>query len=246
MQSFSPTIRWAGLSHVGRQRPRNEDVFHVLEEQACAVLADGMGGHRGGDVAARIAVEQACAWLQPRLADPAAMLAQRLCEAAEQANLAVLAAAERERGLIGMGATLLLAVLRPGRLIYASVGDSRLYRFRSGGLAQLTRDHTMLQDLVDGGMITAEQARLAPFRGMLTRALGVMPGVEADAGEVDLCTGDLLLLCSDGLTDMLDDDTIAGLLAEGDTLEEQAAALVQGANRAGGRDNITVVLARAD
>ncbi len=247
MQPSSLSVQWAALSNVGRLRPRNEDVLRVLDERACAVLSDGMGGHRGGDVAARISVDCFCAEMERYFAEPQAEqpLGAALCAAVEAANRAVLEAAERERGLTGMGATLVAAVLRRGTVCFASVGDSRLYRFRAGHLLQLTRDHTMLQELVDGGMITAEQARQTPFRGMLTRALGVVPDVEVEVAQADLRAGDVLLLCSDGLTDMIDDDVIAAVLDNEDNLDVCAAVMVALANEAGGRDNISIVLARA-
>ncbi|WP_230976751.1 Stp1/IreP family PP2C-type Ser/Thr phosphatase [Pseudothauera rhizosphaerae] len=247
MPASSLGVRWAALSDIGRQRTRNEDAFRIVPERAYAVLADGMGGHRGGDVAARIVVDTFCSEMERHFAEAAGDgdCEQGMLAAVNGANSAVLDAAARERGFLGMGATLVALVADADGLVFAGVGDSRLYRYRGGALEQLTHDHTMLQELVDGGMISAEQASKAPFRGMLTRALGVAPDVEVEVAHTDLQAGDLLLLCSDGLTDMVGDDVIAAALAGDRSLDERAAALVALANAAGGRDNVTVVLACA-
>jgi protein phosphatase len=244
MQASSLAVRWAALSDIGLQRARNEDAFLVVPERSYAVLSDGMGGHRGGDVAARIVIDTVRDELCRRpVGSGAEASASALRAAVLAANDAVLAAAAEDRGLTGMGATVVAASLCADGLVFANVGDSRLYRYREGRLEQLTHDHTMLQELVDGGMISPEQALRTPFRGMLTRALGVEPEVLVDVRQTDLRPGDMLLMCSDGLTDMVDDDEIAVMLAAGGDVDDRAAALVAYANAGGGRDNITVVLA---
>ncbi|AVZ79961.1 Stp1/IreP family PP2C-type Ser/Thr phosphatase [Zoogloeaceae bacteirum Par-f-2] len=244
MQASSLAVRWAALSDVGLQRVRNEDAFLVEPARSYAVVADGMGGHNAGDVAARIVIDTIGEVLRQRLPEHGVEARASVLRAAVlAANDAVRAAAARDRGLTGMGATVVVANPCADGLIFASVGDSRLYRLRAGRLDQLTHDHTMLQELVDGGMISPEQARRVPFRGMLTRALGVEDEVLVDVGRTDLQPGDLLLMCSDGLTDMVDADELASLLAAPGDVQACAATLVASANAEGGRDNITVVLA---
>lgn len=244
MHTSPLAVRWAALSDIGLQRARNEDAFFVEPERAYAVLSDGMGGHRGGDVAARIVIDTVRNELCRRpFGNGAADSASALRAAVIAANDAVLSAAAADRGLTGMGATVVAACLCADALVFASVGDSRLYRYRDGALQQLTHDHTMLQELVDGGMITPEQALRTPFRGMLTRALGVEFEVLVDVRQTDLRRGDILLMCSDGLTDMVDSEEIAATLGQAGGIDDRAATLVAFANAGGGRDNITVVLA---
>lgn len=244
MQASSLAVRWAALSDIGLQRARNEDAFLVVPECAYAVLSDGMGGHRGGDVAARIVIETVEREMSQRVhGGDAAASVSALRAAVMAANDAVHAAAADDRGLAGMGATVVAASVCADALVFASVGDSRLYRYRQGVLEQLTHDHTMLQELVDGGMITAEQAQRAPFRGMLTRALGVEPEVLVDVRQVGIEPGDMVLMCSDGLTDMVEPEVIAATLAIDGEVDDRVAALVSLANAGGGRDNVTVVLA---
>lgn len=243
MSGCSVPARWAAVSDVGLVRRRNEDAFRILPEQGRVVLADGMGGHRAGDVAAQMAIDTFCAELAA-LIDGGAAPPAALPLAVSRANAAVYAAGRSDARFAGMGATLVAGVLVPEGLVYAHVGDSRLYRWRGGCLQQLTCDHTMLQDLVGAGMISPEQARQVPFRGLLTRALGVGPEIEVDVGHADLQAGDVLLLCSDGLTDMLEDDEIVTRLRSGGDVHDWATGLVADANAHGGRDNITVVLAQ--
>lgn len=245
-------IELCGRSHVGRVRARNEDYLAVRPEEAWAVLADGMGGYRGGDVAARLSVETVLRRLEVdaspgSFASPDA-LAHLLWRAALEANEAVWREAFHVKELAGMGATLVMAAFVRGCAVAVHVGDSRLYRWRAGLLAQLTRDHTMLQELVDGGIMSPEEAARSKFRGLLTRGLGVAQTVVPEVGVHEALRGDLFMLCSDGLTDMLRDSEIASLLAVGAAgqggLDELADRLVEEANRKGGRDNVSVILAR--
>ena len=245
-------VELCGRSHVGRVRSRNEDYLAVREAEGWAVLADGMGGYRGGDVAARLSVEAVLGLLAAELPGDAPAspdsLSHLLWRAAAEANAAVFGEAARVPELSGMGATLVAAVFRRGCAVAVHVGDSRLYRWRAGRLVQLTRDHTMLQELVDGGIMTPDEAANSKFRGLLTRGLGVARIVVPEVGVHEALRGDLFLLCSDGLTDMLGDGDIAGLLAAGRAgsggLGEVADRLVEEANRKGGRDNVSLILAR--
>lgn len=245
-------VELCARSHVGRVRARNEDFLAVRQQEAWAVLADGMGGYRGGDVAARLSVESTLRRLEadaqpPGVSSPDA-LAHVLWRAANDANEAVWQAAQQTTELASMGSTLVAAAFVRGCAVSVHVGDSRLYRWRGGLLAQLTRDHTMLQELVDGGIMSPEEAARSKFRGLLTRGLGVAQSVVPEVGVHESHKGDLFLLCSDGLTDMLGDAAIASLLAAGPAtqggLEPLAERLVEDANRKGGRDNVSVILAR--
>lgn len=253
MSADSPIrFEFCTRSDVGRVRKRNEDSLAVDERRGWAVLADGMGGYRGGDVASRVAVEVTLQRLDRELVAPdgdvAARVAAVLEAAVRDANSDIRLAAARDPNLSGMGSTLVVAVFLPDRVLTAHVGDSRMYRLRGGVLEQLTRDHTMLQELVDTGILAPEDAGHSQFRGLLTRGLGVVPLVRPEPGSHSVHPDDVFLLCSDGLTDMLDDDAIAAVLqpvASPETrLEEAADRLVVLANAQGGRDNISVILAR--
>jgi protein phosphatase len=248
-RSASPRrVEFAAHSDVGRVRTRNEDALETCPERGWAVLADGMGGYRGGDVAARLAVSAALRRLEYEAAadrmQSVETAAHSLARAVEDANTEVLRAGIADPDLAGMGATLLAVAFLDGQAVSAHVGDSRLYRWREGEFEQLTRDHTMLQEQVDGGVMSAEDARHSRYRGMLTRGVGVASLVQPELGVHVARAGDLFLLCSDGLTDMLDDDEIAAVLAGGEPLRATAEHLVAQANLHGGRDNVSVIVAR--
>lgn len=233
-------------SHVGRVRVRNEDALHVDPAGRFAILADGMGGYRGGDVAASMAVSVVTALLGGRLdevfdRDDVVTL---LLDATRDANRAIHATGQRSPDLNGMGCTLVVAVFLRDEVVSAHVGDSRLYRMRDGGLTLLTRDHTMLQEQVDGGIIAEDEARTYTYRGVLTRGLGVVDDVLPDIGLHEARPGDVFLLCSDGLTDMLDDRRIGRRLGSEACVTDIAADLVNDANDWGGRDNVSVVVGR--
>jgi protein phosphatase len=163
----------------------------------------------------------------------------------DNANRAIFNAAHANPQYAGMGTTLVVACFREGRVLVGHVGDSRCYRLRAGHLQQITRDHSLLQEQIDAGLITPEQAAFSSNKNLVTRAVGVEDSVLLEAHLHDVQPGDLFLMCSDGLSDMLDDDTIAQLLLAHDSLEPLAQALVTAANDAGGKDNISVILMRA-
>lgn len=240
-------LECACRSDVGRVRERNEDVVAVEPERGWVVLADGMGGYRGGDVAARIGVDTVMRRLAREAAGAptASATAALLAGAVEAANAEILNEGLRRQELAGMGATVVAAVFVDGHLVCAHVGDSRLYCFDRGRLIGLTRDHSWLQEQVDAGMISAAEARRMPYRGMLTRGLGVADRVDVDVAVHPLQAEALYLLCSDGLTDMLGDEDIAAVLEAAASLELAADRLVALANARGGRDNISLILARA-
>lgn len=239
-------FQYVTQTHTGMVRERNEDALAVFPECRLMVLADGMGGHNGGDVAAAMAVEsvleQIAAEEQP--AGDAEDLAKMLNHAVQIANVAIHERAQTEPGLFGMGTTLIVAAFLADELVCVHVGDSRLYLFRNGALTQLSKDHTVAQEQIDSGMVHPDVARIFGFRGLLSRALGIEPSVDVDIITQSVTAEDRYLLCSDGLTDMLTDDEIARVFSENDGLEETADCLIELANTCGGRDNISLIVAR--
>ncbi|MDY0087561.1 MAG: Stp1/IreP family PP2C-type Ser/Thr phosphatase [Coriobacteriia bacterium] len=225
---------YAGLTDIGRVRTHNED--SVLLEPPLFVVADGLGGHEAGEVASSIAVASLLD------AAPARADSKALGRAVREANRAVIMAAREGRGREGMGTTLTAAVVEGLRITVAHVGDSRAYLLHGDVLERVTRDHSMVADMIAQGTLTEEEARVHPNRSVITRALGTDPNMYADIYEIDASPGDRLLLCSDGLTGMLTDEQIAEMLGEYGDPELAARALVDAANDAGGHDNISVVI----
>ena len=229
---------------VGRARSGNEDSYFC--GRTVFAVADGLGGHQGGEVASAAAVEPLAA-LDGREFAGAGEAAEALAAAIREGNAAILERAAGDPGLWGMGTTMTAAALAGERhLQLAHVGDSRAYLLRDGSLEQLTTDHTVVGELVRRGRLTPEQAAIHPERSILTRAVGLDPRVPVDTPDpVELRDGDQVLLCSDGLTEAVDDDRIAELLSAGADGEAACRSLIDAANGAGGPDNITVVLLRA-
>jgi protein phosphatase len=223
----------------GRQRRENED--NAFVRAPVFVVADGMGGAQAGEVASRIAIETFEHGL-PGSGTPE----DRLAQLVRDANQRIYARSRTERGRAGMGTTLTAAYLVNGNLTIAHVGDSRAYLLREGELTRLTQDHSLVDELVRQGKLTEAQAAEHPQRSIITRALGPEPEVEVDTLSYPMQVGDVLLLCSDGLTSMVSEDRVGELLVTAPTLEEAADRLIDEANAAGGRDNITVVLCRLD
>jgi serine/threonine protein phosphatase PrpC len=234
----------------GRVRTNNEDSVALEESCAIAVLADGMGGYAAGEVASGMACDFIKAelgrWLSEAsvsASDGDVKRAMDIC--VDNANRAIFGAANSNPTYAGMGTTLVLAVFRSGRLLMGHIGDSRGYRWRDGVLQQITKDHSLLQEQIDAGILTPEQAQYAANKNLVTRALGVEDLVLMETHLHDIQSGDIYLMCSDGLSDMLRDTQIANVMAAHTSLPEMGAALVAAANDAGGRDNIAVVLVRA-
>jgi PPM family protein phosphatase len=228
---------------VGRARSGNEDSYFC--GRTVLAVADGLGGHQGGEVASAAAAEPLAALDGREFADPAEA-AEALTATIREANAAILDRAAGDPGLWGMGTTVTAAALAGERhLQLAHVGDSRAYLLRDGSLEQLTTDHTVVAELVRRGRLTPAQAAIHPERSILTRAVGLDPRVPVDTPDpLELQDGDQVLLCSDGLTEPVDDDQIAQLLSAEPDGNAACQALIDAANAAGGPDNITVVLLR--
>jgi protein phosphatase len=244
-------LELAGLTDVGRARSNNEDAFALVEPAGLAVLADGMGGYNAGEVASQMLTgflrDELGRWLQATAKAPIGAVHQAMAICLDNANRAIFEAANDNPRYAGMGTTLVLAAFRPEGVWVGHVGDSRAYRLRGGRLEQLTRDHSLLQEQIDAGLISAEQAQYALHKNLVTRAVGVEPQVELEAHLHPVQEGDLLLLCSDGLSDMVGDAELQALLDGASTqqpLSQLCTTLVEAANSHGGRDNITAVLAR--
>jgi serine/threonine protein phosphatase PrpC len=242
------------LTDVGRKRKGNEDALSVSPEQGLYVVADGMGGHAAGEVASKIAVEEIKGFVSLTagneeitwpfgLDESISYDGNRLKTAIRHANRKVLEATRESTELEGM-ATTVAAVLVDGDIAnIAHVGDSRVYRWRGGQMTLLTSDHSWVNEQIQTGVISPEQARSHPLRNVVTRALGGRSDLLVDVRAVTMKDGDVLLLCSDGLTTMIEDDDIAGLLeGSGGDINRAARELVDKANERGGEDNITVVL----
>lgn len=243
----------AGLSDVGLVRLSNQDAFAVLNPGGLWVIADGMGGHAGGDVASRIAAETSVRFLESDIRERAAtagpspaQIEASLREAVRRSNRAIRLEAGRKPGLAGMGTTIVILLIVSGATpcaAIAHVGDSRAYLLRGKSLSPLTRDHSAVEEYVRQGLITREQAVLHPHRHILSRALGIEATVEPDVSFHPLEPDDFLLLCTDGLSKMLDDRQIAAtILRAGPSPEAMCGALVEEANAGGGEDNTTVIV----
>jgi len=234
----------------GRVRTNNEDSVALDESCAVAVLADGMGGYNAGEVASGMAItitQHAMArWFAHAGTAPTTSdVRKALQESVQEANLAVLNTALQQPQCAGMGTTLVAAVFVQDRLVLGHMGDSRCYRLRDGQLQQITRDHSWLQEQMDAGLMTPEEAAQSGNGNLVTRALGVEESTPMEINEFQVLPQDLFLLCSDGLTDMMDDHELLMLASTPVSLEEKANLLIDTANTFGGRDNISVVLVQA-
>ena len=248
-------FRCVGMTDTGRVREHNEDTIGTDQDIGLVVLADGMGGYKAGEVASGIAVRTVMSLLKDAveredltLRDPSSGLSRPgilLRDAITRANKIIHQTARTQTNCEGMGTTVVAGLFFDDKLTIAHVGDSRLYRLRGGTLEQVTRDHSLLQELVSRGFYTPEEAQRAAAKNYVTRALGVEPTVEVEITEVPVDKDDVYLLCSDGLSDMVDDTDIQLTINTfGANLETVAKQLVQLSNDNGGRDNISVVLVR--
>jgi len=242
-------VRIAGCTDTGLQRNHNEDHIGFNQQLGIAVLADGMGGHQAGEIAAHMAVESVLEKLQDLVDQQSAtaitgsQILEFVSNTISDSNNMIYQASEVLDEHKGMGTTLVAAIVEETQIYAGHVGDSRLYLFRDRTLKRITRDHSLVQDLVDRGFYTEEEARVANVGHIVTRALGTKAKVEVDTAQHELRCDDLLLLCSDGLSDMVADWSIEETLKErGEDLQATASKLVDLANRNGGKDNISVIL----
>jgi protein phosphatase len=249
--------RAVARTDVGRKRTGNEDSFCLAPELGLFVVADGMGGHAAGEVASRLAVQTIQEWMgkylrgeeATQVGQPLAGCSRQanyLCSSIHLANRAIFDAAQERPEHAGMGTTLVAVLATGDCVVLAHVGDSRVYRSREDRMVQLSTDHSLVQQQVERGIISAAEAHDSQYRHLITRALGLKESVEVDVAEHDTRAGDLWLLCSDGLSDLLEDEEMLAVMREyPDDLDKACQALVDLANYKGGDDNITVLLIQA-
>lgn len=253
--NLTDTLEVVRLTDVGQRRDHNEDAVASDTEIGLLVLADGMGGYKAGEVASEIAVltivaelKEEMSQLEPGQVDPVTGMQAEgmlLTDAAAKANASIFNVSESQPQCAGMGTTLVAALFTNNKVLVGHVGDSRMYRLRGDKFEQITEDHSLLQEQIKSGLITPEQAKLSNNKNLVTRAVGIDPTVELELHEYDVEVGDIYLLCSDGLTDLVDDvDIHAVLVGLSSNLGMAANQLVQMANDNGGKDNISVILAR--
>ncbi|MBQ8209299.1 MAG: Stp1/IreP family PP2C-type Ser/Thr phosphatase [Clostridia bacterium] len=239
-------MQFSAKTDVGRYRQSNQDSFLVGElpdSSVFAVVCDGMGGHAGGNVASSTAAERIADEIKKNYREnmTSSSVKNMIESAVVLANLDITEEAEKNTELEGMGTTAVVAVITPVACVVANVGDSRCYRIHSGEIAQLTKDHSLVQEMVDAGLISQEDAANHPRKNIITRALGIADDVKIDFFDTDFVQGDKLLLCTDGLTNHVSDSGIAQIIDELDA-DSCAEALVALANMNGGTDNITAVV----
>ena len=230
-------MKFIGRTHLGRIRKNNEDALAYDEQSEVAVLADGMGGLSAGEVASQAAIAAVLEILTSQPVDTALVM-----DSVELANRRVRELAENRKSLGNMGTTLVIwAVSGPNRCFVGHVGDSRAYRYRDPHLFRLTSDHSVVQQMLDNGLMTLEEARVSPKRNLITRAVGLEPTVQPEVVELEFQSGDCFMLCSDGLSDLLTDAEITAILNEAGWASA-ADLLISAANEAGGTDNTSVLL----
>jgi len=250
---LSQALEIASHTDPGMVRSHNEDSIASIPEKGLVVLADGMGGYNAGEVASGMATtvlttelrqlleQHAPNEVDPKSGQRAAL--KMLQKEIAKANTSIYQASQSQPQYAGMGTTLVVALFYDNRVTVAHIGDSRLYRMRGDEFTQVSKDHSLLQEQIDAGMLTKEQAKTSSNKNLVTRALGIDPAVEAEIHEYDTQPGDIYLLCSDGLSDMVSDEDIGmALQALGANLNLAVQQLVQMANDNGGRDNVSVIL----
>lgn len=251
MNHLEHALRIARHTDTGQLRTRNEDAIASDASIGLAVLADGMGGYNAGDVASQMAVLTVTAELiasfnrahQSGKQVDSDWASDLVSDAVHAANIAIYQVANEQEQCEGMGTTLVLSLFVDNRVLIGHIGDSRAYVLRDDQLRQLTNDHSLLQEQIDSGLLTPEQAKLATYKNFVTKAVGVDPITDLEINTYGVEVGDLYLLCSDGLTDMLEPYEIETTLIEGqDDLESLANTLIRKANQRGGKDNISVIL----
>lgn len=237
-------LKTFSITNIGRKRKLNQDYVYTSEQPSgmldnLFIVADGMGGHKAGDYASKVTVETMVEEVARSLeTEPAAVLEHAI----QTANALIHRRSEESEDLEGMGTTVVAATCKEDVLYVANVGDSRLYILDRSGIRQITRDHSLVEEMVRMGGIAREEARNHPDKNIITRAVGVDDTVKADFFTVKLKKGDTILMCTDGLTNMLEDEEIRMILEESRDMVEKAEELVKAANEKGGRDNISVIL----
>ncbi|HWT82139.1 MAG TPA: Stp1/IreP family PP2C-type Ser/Thr phosphatase [Candidatus Acidoferrum sp.] len=247
----------AAKTDVGRKRQGNEDSFCLAPEIGLFVVADGMGGHAAGEVASNLAVDTIQVSMAKYLGGSETAITGKLepsysretgflVNSIHLANRLIYDAAQTRREYVGMGTTVVAVLVRNDSVALAYVGDSRAYRIRGEAIVQLSRDHSLVQQQVDRGIISAEEAQGSQYKHLITRALGLKESVDVDVAEQSILAGDCFLLCSDGLSDLVEDEEISAIVRKHtDDLEQACQALVDRANFKGGDDNITALLIQA-
>jgi len=237
-----------GITDVGKVRDHNEDAIDWDTERGMFILADGMGGHNAGEIASALAIESIkhalYDVLTPEVIDSEIVdYNDAIYEAITYANTEIFEQAQENPDYAGMGTTLVMSLIHNGKALIANVGDSRLYVHNGSTLKQMTTDHSLVQEMVDNGYLSVEEAYSAVSRNLITRALGIGEEVEVDLIEHEIQPGDVFLICSDGLSDLVLDDEISTILVKNQgSLNDAAKDLVDAANEKGGKDNISVIL----
>jgi PPM family protein phosphatase len=243
-------MKMVSRTDIGKVRLVNEDraaIHHELNGLSLAIVADGMGGHQAGDIASQMAIEIIEAQLQTiHWGMPVEECKQALKQAIEKANEDIYEFASQKENYHGMGTTVVAIIASQELLIIGHIGDSRAYKITNESITQLTEDHSLVYELVKNGQITLEEADHHPRRNWITRALGTEPGVEVDLYEYAWRPGETILICSDGLSGLVESSEIWNIVKSHANVEESAKKLIQGALDAGGDDNVTVVLLAHD
>lgn len=240
------TIRVYGASDIGLVRENNEDAWHADPKKNIFVLADGMGGHSAGEVAAQEAISNFCSLLPEILPPKETRSLEETVEAVEMlirlVNGAIYSLAQKDRELRGMGTTFCCVYFWENKMIVGHVGDSRVYRYADRRLQQVTEDHSLMSELLELGELSARQARDYAYKHIITKAIGAEPEVEPEINIVEIDEKDQVLMCSDGLSDLLSLESMEQILSKDLSLEDSVRMLIEGANKKGGQDNITAVL----
>ena len=250
-------IRFAGETNIGLKRAHNEDSFFLPEGDRLVIVADGMGGHASGEVASKMAVDTVAEHFRNTAEDAELTWpfkldgadkydANRLSTGIKLANLRIFDKAQRDEGCHGMGTTIVASLFLDDKVLIGHVGDSRVYRLRDGQLTQLTEDHSLLNDYIRMKRLSSEDVGKFPHKNVIVRALGMKESVQVDLLSDPTKLGDVYLLCSDGLTGMVDDAGLTYIMSEEPDLDVACERLIHAANRNGGQDNITCCLARLE
>lgn len=238
-------MKIAFKTDIGKAREENQDyvgVFKNLDKLTFAIVADGIGGHQGGDVASSMAVSHIGRHFEETSFDTPLMAVQWLSSEVRDENAQIIAKAEQFTDLHGMGTTLVAAIIFDDQMIVANIGDSRGYLNRDGKLSQLTEDHSLVNELVKRGAITEDEARTHPQKNIITRTLGISDDADIDVNLYKFKDKDRLLLCTDGLSNMVENDQMLSVLESDTSTDQKCEQLINDANQAGGPDNITVLI----